>query len=71
MDAVFTLPYSEFAVADLFIRVFKARDGYSVFIPVSRTEKACRPCFNSAVEGGYQSRHLPDQIVTNLRRHRT
>jgi hypothetical protein len=39
MDAVFTLPYSEFAVADLFIRVFKARDGYSVFIPVSRTEK--------------------------------
>lgn len=39
MDAVFTLPYSEFAIADLFISVFKATDGYSVFVPVSRTEK--------------------------------
>ncbi len=38
MDAVFTLPYSEFAVAELFIEVFKARDGYSVCVPVSRTE---------------------------------
>lgn len=39
MDAVFTLPYSEFAISDLFISVFKATDGYSVFVPVSRTEK--------------------------------
>ena len=39
MDAVFTLPYSEFATADLFISIFKASDGYSVFVPVSRTEK--------------------------------
>lgn len=39
MDAVFTLPYSEFATADLFITNFKASDGFSVFVPVSRTEK--------------------------------
>jgi hypothetical protein len=39
MDAVFTLPYSELAVADLFIRTFKAKDGYSIFVPLSRTEK--------------------------------
>lgn len=39
MDAVFTLPYSEFAVAEAFIHEFKAKDGYSVFVPVSRTEK--------------------------------
>jgi hypothetical protein len=39
MDAVFTLPYSEFAIAESFIREFKAKDGYSVFVPVSRTEK--------------------------------
>jgi len=39
MDAVFTLPYSEFAIAERFISVFKASDGYSVFVPVSRTEK--------------------------------
>lgn len=39
MDAVFTLPYSEFAVADLFIKTFRAKEGYSIFVPVSRTEK--------------------------------
>jgi hypothetical protein len=39
MDAVFTLPYSEFAVAELFIKNFKASAGYSVFVPASRTEK--------------------------------
>jgi hypothetical protein len=39
MDAVFTLPYSEFAIAESFIKEFKTKDGYSVFVPVSRTEK--------------------------------
>jgi hypothetical protein len=27
MDAVFTLPYSEFAVTELFISTFKGKDG--------------------------------------------
>src|SRR4051812_10177013 len=39
MDASFTLPYSQFAVADLFIKTFETQNGYSVFAPVSRTEK--------------------------------
>ena len=39
MDAVFTLPYSEFAVAELFGKEFKKKDSYSVLVPVSRTEK--------------------------------
>jgi hypothetical protein len=39
MDSVFTLPYSEFAIAELFISSFKTSDGYSVFVPASRTEK--------------------------------
>jgi hypothetical protein len=39
MDASFTLPYSQFVVADLFIKAFQTKDGYSVLVPVSRTEK--------------------------------
>jgi len=39
MDAIFTLPYSEFKVADMFAREFKAKHGYSVFVPASRIEK--------------------------------
>jgi len=52
MDAVFTLPYSEFAVADLFIRTFKAKDGYSVFVPVSRTEKGIDLVLTRRADGG-------------------
>ena len=39
MDANFTLPDSQFAVADLFIKTFKTKDGYSVLVPVSRTQQ--------------------------------
>jgi len=39
MDPVFTLPYSELAVAELLSKHFKTRHGYSIFVPVSRTEK--------------------------------
>jgi hypothetical protein len=40
MDGVFTLPYSEFEVVNRFQDIFKRNEGYSVFVPVSRQEKA-------------------------------
>lgn len=40
MDGVFTLPYSEFEVINNFQNIFKRNDGYSIFVPVSRQEKA-------------------------------
>jgi hypothetical protein len=40
MDGVFTLPYSEFEVVNRFQNLFKRTDGFSVYIPVSRQEKA-------------------------------
>ncbi len=39
MDAIFTLPYSEYAAANILADAFKPSQGYSVFVPASRTEK--------------------------------
>ena len=39
MDGIFTLPYSEFEIVNKFQGIFKKKDGYSVYIPVSRQEK--------------------------------
>lgn len=39
MDAIFTLPYSEYAAANMLADHFKPSQGYSVFVPASRTEK--------------------------------
>lgn len=39
MDAIFTLPYSEYAAANMLAEHFKPSAGYSVFVPASRTEK--------------------------------
>jgi hypothetical protein len=40
MDGIFTLPYSEFEIVNKFQESFKRKDGFSVYIPVSRQEKA-------------------------------
>lgn len=40
MDGIFTLPYSEFEIVNKFQDSFKRKDGFSVYIPVSRQEKA-------------------------------
>ena len=40
MDACFTLPYSEACVIDEFQHSFVKKDGYSIYVPVSRQEKA-------------------------------
>ena len=39
MDPVFTLPYSEYAVVDLFAKLLPKKDGFSIYVPVSRQEK--------------------------------
>ncbi len=39
MEAIFTLPYSEYAVATLLQKNFKKSDGYSIQIPLSRQQK--------------------------------
>lgn len=39
MEPVFTLPYSEYLAANLLSRHFKAKAGYSLFVPTSRQEK--------------------------------
>jgi hypothetical protein len=40
MDACFTLPYSEACVIDEFQHSFVKKDGFSIYVPVSRQEKA-------------------------------
>ncbi len=39
MDPIFTIPYSEFCVAQKLSETFKKKDGYSVYVPLSRQEK--------------------------------
>ena len=39
MDPVFTIPYSEYSVALQLQDYFKSKDGFSLFIPMSRQEK--------------------------------
>jgi hypothetical protein len=39
MEAVFTLPYSEFRTANRLAELFPKRSGFSVLLPSSRTEK--------------------------------
>jgi len=39
MDAIFTLPYSEYAATNMLAERFKPSKGYSVFVPASRAEK--------------------------------
>jgi hypothetical protein len=51
MDAIFTLPYSEYAVADLLTKNFPPSHGYSVFVPVSRTEKGIDLVLTQRVAG--------------------
>ena len=39
MDPVFTLPFSEYAVLDKITRHLDKKDGFSIYVPVSRQEK--------------------------------
>ena len=39
MDAIFTLPYSEYAAANMLAEHFKPSKAYSIFVPASRAEK--------------------------------
>lgn len=39
MEPVFTLPYSEYAVANRLNDLFKTKEGYSLYVPVSRQEE--------------------------------
>jgi hypothetical protein len=39
MEAVFTLPYSEFRTANRLAELFPKQDGFSLLLPSSRTEK--------------------------------
>ena len=39
MDPVFTVPYSEFCVAQQLTRLLPSKQGYSIFAPLSRQEK--------------------------------
>jgi len=40
METIFTLPYTEFAVASALQEAFPATEGYSLYMPVSRQQKA-------------------------------
>ena len=42
MDPIFTLPYSEYAVAQLLTKHLKKTDGYRIAMPLSRRELALR-----------------------------
>jgi hypothetical protein len=39
MEPILTLPYSEWLVAEKLMKLLSARDGYSVYAPLSRQEK--------------------------------
>ena len=39
MDGTFSLPYSEYRVAETLIKLFPKKEGYALFIPVSRQQK--------------------------------
>jgi hypothetical protein len=39
MNPIFTLPYSEFCVAQRLSEIFHSKEGYSVYVPLSRQEK--------------------------------
>jgi hypothetical protein len=39
MEPIFTLPYSEWVVAEELAKLLPAGDGYSIFVPLSRQEK--------------------------------
>lgn len=39
MEGVFTLPYSEYEVINQLQKLLKKKDGYSVYVPVSRQQK--------------------------------
>lgn len=39
MEPVFTLSYSEFCVAEQLLEYFSAKNGYSIYVPLSRQEK--------------------------------
>jgi len=41
MESIFSLPYSEYEAIGRFSRILKKRDGYSIFIPVSRQQQGC------------------------------
>ena len=39
MEAIFSLPYPEFAIATILQKNFKKKDGFSIQIPLSRQQK--------------------------------
>jgi hypothetical protein len=39
MESIISLPYAEYMVADKLIHLFKKKDGYAVFVPVSRQQQ--------------------------------
>jgi hypothetical protein len=41
MEAIFSLPYSEFEAINRFNRILKKKNGFGIFIPVSRQQKGC------------------------------
>lgn len=39
MDGIFTLPYSEYRVAETLVKLFPKKEGFALFVPTSRQEK--------------------------------
>ena len=51
MDPVFTVPYSEYRIANIFSEHFKGKDGYSLYVPLSRQEKGVDLLLGYRVKG--------------------
>lgn len=51
MEPVFTLPYSEYAVANRLNDLFKTKDGYSLYVPASRQEEGVDLLLTSRNQG--------------------
>ena len=60
MDAIFTIPYGEFAAADKFVQLAKKHKRVSVFVPASRQEKGIDLVFYS--DTGVKNEFLTVQV---------
>jgi hypothetical protein len=63
MEAMFTLPYAEFCVAQQLTRLFPSKRGYSVFVPTSRQEPGVDLLL--ARRAGGQTRAATIQVKTS------
>ena len=66
MEAIFSLPYPEFAIATILQKNFKKKDGFSIQIPLSRQQKGLDLLvYNQKSKKPSQSKLKVPEIINN------